>query len=67
MAKGRGRPSILQTEKDLEIVRRAVQNHRQRISLAKADLEMELGKEFSHLTLKRFLKKTVAATNECGG
>ena len=66
VAKGRGRPSILQTENDLEVVRRAVQTHRQRISLAKADVEKELGKEFSHLTLKRFLKKTVADLNECG-
>jgi len=67
VAKGRGRPSILQTEHDLDIVRRAVQNHRQRISLAKADLEKELGKEFSHLTLKRFLKKTVADINDFVG
>lgn len=60
---GRGRKAILQTPTDLEAVRRAVQEHRQRISLAKADLEKQLGKEFSSLTLKRFLKKTIAATN----
>lgn len=60
---GRGRKSILQAETDLAAVRRAVQNSRQRISLAKAELEQELGKEFSPLTLRRFLKKTVAATN----
>jgi transposase len=65
--KGRGRRSILQKDTDLAAVRRAVQNNRQRVSLAKAELEQELGKEFGVLTLKRFLKKTVAATNECAG
>ena len=60
--KGRGRKAILSKDTDLEAVRRAVQENRQRLSLAKAELEQDLGKEFSVLTLKRFLKKTVAAT-----
>lgn len=60
---GRGRKAILQKETDLAAVRQAVQHSRQRISLAKAELERELGKEFSQLTLRRFLKKTVAATS----
>ena len=60
---GRGRKSILQQETDLAAVRRAVAGSRQRISLAKAELEQELGKEFSQQTLRKFLKKTVAATN----
>ena len=60
---GRGRKSILQAETDLAAVRRAVQSSRQRISLAKAELQQELGKEFSSLTLRRFLKKTVAASS----
>ncbi len=60
---GRGRKSILCQDTDLAAVRRAVQGSRQRISLAKAELEQELGKEFSLLTLKKFLKKTVAASN----
>lgn len=67
MRAGRGRPSILQTESDLEVVRLCVQKHRQKVSLAKAELEETLGKEFGILTLKRFLKKTVAATNDLGG
>lgn len=62
---GRGRRPILQAETDLEAVRRAVQKNRQRVSLAKAELQEELGKEFSTLTLKRFLKKTVAASSDC--
>ena len=64
---GRGRRPILQTQTDLEAVRRAVQQNRQRISLARAELEKELGKEFSTLTLKRFLKKTVDASSAFDG
>lgn len=63
---GRGRRGILQ-DGDLEAVQAAVRKNRQRISLAKAELEEQLGKEFGILTLKRFLKKTVAASNACDG
>lgn len=63
--KGQGRTPILQTNTDLAKVRLAVQGNRQKLSIAKAQLEEELGKEFSLLTLKRFLKKTVAASNGC--
>jgi len=62
---GRGRKAILQADTDLEAVKAAVQAHRQRLKLAKADLESALGKEFSLLTLKRFLKNITAATNDC--
>lgn len=62
---GQGRRPILQADTDLAAVRRAVQENRQRVSLAKAELTKELGKEFSALTLRRFLKKTVAASSEC--
>jgi transposase len=57
---GRGRPSILSTQTDAQAVRQAVQQNRQRISLAKAALEADLGKEFSHRTLVRFLKNLTA-------
>lgn len=60
---GRGRKAILQAE-DLEQVKTAVSQSRQRISIARAELEESLGKEFSPSSLKRFLKKTLAATNE---
>ncbi len=60
---GRGRKPILNQETDLAAVRRAVQGSRQRISLAKAELQQELGKEFSAQTLTKFLKKTVAASS----
>lgn len=60
---GRGRKAILQAETDLAVVREAVSKSRQRISQARAELESSLTKQFSHSTLKRFLKKTIAATN----
>ena len=63
---GRGGKPILQVETDLETVRAAVQKHRQRLSLAKAELEEQLGKQFSEKTLTRFVKKTIVACNELG-
>jgi transposase len=61
---GRGRRAILDDRADLEQVRAAVQAHRQKLSLAKAELEAGLGKEFSAATLKRFLKNIAAATSD---
>lgn len=61
---GRGRKPILDAEKDLQPVKQAVQRSRQRISLAKAELEAELGKGFSTKTLERYIKNMVAAINE---
>lgn len=63
---GRGRAAILQIE-DREQVKAAVQQHRQRISHAKAELEKSLSKEFSQKTLERFLKNLTADINESGG
>jgi transposase len=60
---GRGRKAILQAV-DLEQVKAAVKQSRQKISVARAELEESLGKEFSHSSLKRFLKKTLAETLE---
>jgi transposase len=60
---GRGRKSILKAE-DLTQVKAQVKASRQKISLAQVELEASLGKSFSASTLKRYLKKTVAATNE---
>jgi transposase len=57
---GRGRKSKLDRETDLEQVRRVVQEHRQRLSVAKSILEAEMGKTFSLKTLQRFLKNLVA-------
>ena len=63
---GRGGKPILQAETDLAKVREAVARNRQRLSLVRAELEVELGKKFSDKTLNRFIKKTIAATNELG-
>ncbi len=60
---GRGRPAILQIE-NTESVKEAVRRHRQRISIARAELQETLGKEFSHKTLSRFLKNLTADINE---
>ena len=60
---GRGRQAILQ-ECDLEAVQAAVKEHRQRLSVAKAELEQTLGKNFCRKPLADFVKKTVAAINE---
>lgn len=64
VAKGRGRKPILTQETDFPAVKRAVGDNRQRLRIAQAELHESLGKEFSLDTLKRFLKKTSAVTNE---
>src|SRR5215210_7213777 len=61
---GRGRKPILDAEKDLPSVKAAVTANRQRISVAKAELEAELGKPFSQKTLERYIKNMVLAINE---
>ena len=61
---GRGRRAILDDGADLEQVRAAVQSHRQKLSLAKAELEASLGKAFSAATLKRFLKNMADGTSD---
>jgi transposase len=63
---GRGRKLVLDPVRDLEKVRQAVEQERQRLSQAKLLLEQELDKEFSLKTLKRFLKKLSVATNASG-
>jgi transposase len=61
---GRGRKPLLDADEDLPQVKAAVAANRQRISLAKAELEAELGKTFSTKTLQRYLKNMVLAINE---
>lgn len=60
---GRGRKAILDPKQDLEIVKSSVQKNRQRISVAKAELETALGKELSVMTLQRYVKKMVGVIN----
>ena len=61
---GRGRKPILDTDHDLQTVIAAVKATRQRISLARAELEAALGKSFSQKTLERYIKNMVVAINE---
>jgi transposase len=61
---GRGRKPVLDAEQDLPRVKAAVAANRQRISLARAELEAELGKSFSTKTLARYIKNMVLAINE---
>ncbi len=61
---GRGRKAILQ-EADIEVVKASVAEHRQRLSVARAELEQMLDKSFCQMTLRRFVKKTVASISEC--
>jgi transposase len=61
---GRGRKPILDQQHDFERVKAAVQGNRQRLSIAKVELEQALEKEFSIFTLRRFLKNKLVAINE---
>ncbi len=61
---GRGRKPILDAETDVARVKAAVAAHRRRISVAKAELEAELGKTFSTKTLERYIKNMVLVINE---
>lgn len=63
---GRGRKPILDAEADVEAVRKAVRANRQRLSVAKAELESELGKSFSDRTLERYIKNLVQAISASG-
>lgn len=60
---GRGRKPILDQQQDYEQVKAAVQANRQRLSVAKVELEQVLEKEFSVFTLQRFLKNRLVAIN----
>jgi transposase len=60
---GQGRPSILHEVEDAAAVRAAVADHRQRIALARAEVEEQVGKHFSDKTLRRFLKNLAADIN----
>ena len=60
---GRGRKAILDEVKDAATIREVVQANRQRLSVAKVELEEALEKQFSQKTLERHLKKVIAAIN----
>ena len=61
---GRGRKSILDKEKDGQKIKDVVKKERQRLKKAKNIIENDLGKSFSLMTLKRFLKNLSANGSE---
>ncbi len=61
---GQGRKPIFDRTTDEAKVRAAVKKERQRLALAKEELEQGLGKGFSNITLRRFLKKLSADGSE---
>jgi transposase len=60
---GRGRKAILASAGDAEKIKTVGQENRQRLSIAKAELEEVLEKRFCQKTLERHLKKVLAAIN----
>jgi transposase len=60
---GQGRPSILHEAEDEAAVRAAVADQRQRIALARVEVEARVGKRFSDKTLRRFLKNLATDIN----
>ncbi len=63
--KGKGRKAILTTSNafHVEVVEKSIDQEKQRLKLAKAEIEAKLGACMSEMTLKRFLKKLVTDTN----
>jgi hypothetical protein len=59
---GQGRKPAL-TDADTEVVRKAVEEERQKLSLAKLIIEENKGIELSDYQLKAFLKSLVVNTN----
>jgi transposase len=60
---GRGRKAILDEVKDAGKIKEVVQANRQRLSVAKVELEEALEKQFSQKTLERHIKKVIAVIN----
>lgn len=58
---GKGRKPILRTSNatHVEVVENSIAKEKQRLKLAKAEIEVKLGTAMSEMTLKRFLKKLV--------
>jgi transposase len=63
---GQGRKPIFNKEEDEKRVRAILKKERQRLKLAKEEIEQKCGKEFSLITLKRFLKTLSADGNGFG-
>ena len=53
----------MNAQEDAAKIKEVVQANRQRLSVAKAELEEVLGKQFSQKTLERHIKKVLAVIN----
>ncbi|MGL4608826.1 MAG: helix-turn-helix domain-containing protein [Trueperaceae bacterium] len=60
---GRGRKAILNEITDAAKIKEVVQANRQRLSVATAELEIALEKQFSQKTLERYIKNVLAVIN----
>jgi transposase len=62
---GKGRKPILSTSNatHVEVVESIIEKEKQRLKLAKAEIEAKLATAMSEMTLKRFLKKLVTDSN----
>ena len=60
--KGRGRKPILTTSNatHMAVIENSIDKEKQRLKLAKKEIETKLGTTMSEMTLKRFLKKSAA-------
>ena len=59
---GQGRPKILDEQHE-QLVKDCITEERQRLSLVMDELQQQTGKQFSQMTLKRFLKTLATPTN----
>ena len=59
---GQGRPKIL-AEQHEQIIKDCITQERQRLSLVIDDIRQQTGKQFSQMTLKRFLKTLATPIN----
>jgi len=59
-AKGPGRPAIVRIDnrKEVDLIEQIVEEHPQKLAVARERIERELGKKMSGQTLRRLLKKT---------
>jgi transposase len=63
--KGKGRKPILTTSnaRHVEVVENSIDKEKQRLKLAKQEIETKLGRAMSEISLKRFLKKLTTHGN----
>jgi transposase len=63
--KGKGRKPILTLSNatHIEVVENSIDKEKQRLKVAKGEIEAKLGTSMSEMTLKRFLKKLVSDGN----